>query len=204
MSTLFSRFGYVVLPPLTGALEEDVRALLLANGKPKTFTHVSEVAEVCRSLASRFGLDVEACTAAGLLHDISAVISPSDMLTYACERGLELCEAELRYPFLLHQRLSRTAAAEHFGVTDSRVLSAIECHTTLRADASGCDMALFIADKLAWDREGVPQFYDSVSAALDRGLAAACLDYMTYMEISGELLCPHTNWTLARDWLRNI
>lgn len=130
MSTLFSRFGYVVLPPLTGALEEDVRALLLANGKPKTFTHVSEVAEVRRSLASRFGLDVEACTAAGLLHDISA-------------------------------------------------------------------------DKLAWDREGVPPFYDSVSAALDRGLAAACLDYMTYMEISGELLCPHTNWTLARDLLRN-
>lgn len=28
-------------------------------------------------------------------------------------------------------------------------------------------------------------------------------DYMTYMEASGELLCPHTNWTLARDLLRN-
>lgn len=202
MSTLLSRFGYIVLPPLTGKLEPDVRALLVANNKSKTFTHVAAVAEVCRSLARRFDLDLDTCAAAGLLHDISAIISPSDMLEYARGQGLELCEAELRHPFLLHQRLSRVAAAEHFGITDTDILDAIECHTTLRANASGYDMALFIADKLAWDREGVPPFYDRVIAALDRGLAAACLDYMEYTERSGGLLCPHTNWTLAHAWLR--
>lgn len=201
---LFPRFNYIVLPKLTGELREDVRALLYANNKPKTFTHVSNVAEVSLALANRFGLDGETCEAAALLHDISAVISPADMLRYAREQGFALCEAELRYPFLLHQRLSRVAAAEHFGIDDPNVLNAIECHTTLRANASGYDMALFIADKLAWDREGIPPFYYSVSAALDRSLADACLCYMDYTERSGDLLCPHTNWTLAREWLTRL
>lgn len=124
------------------------------------------------------------------------------MLAWAQARGYALCEAELQHPFLLHQRLSRVIAETWFGVADGEILSPIECHTTLKPNAAPGDMALFIADKLAWDQEGRPPFYDAVSEALGRSLEAASLAYMDYMEVSGLLLCPHSLWTAARQWLR--
>ena len=199
---LFDAFPYVRLPALTGSLSSDVQNLLEANGKTKTFRHVAAVAQFNRGIAARFGLDPHACEAAGYLHDISAVIAPADMLSYAQSRALPLCEAERRYSFLLHQRLSRMVASEYFGVSDEDILSPIECHTTLREDASPCDMALFIADKLAWDQAGTPPYFEIVNAALERSLDAACLAFMDYTMESGGLLCPHVNWTAAHSWLK--
>ena len=187
---------YVSIPPLTGDIEADVRALFVANGKPKTYEHVCDVARMNLRLAEMHGLDVEKCLKAALLHDISAVIKPDDMLKYAVEHALELCEAEQRYPFLLHQRMSEIVAREHFGITDQEILSPISCHTTLHINPDKYDMALFIADKLAWDQEGVPPFYDEVDSRLGE-LPQACLAYMNYMQDSGKLLCPHTNWIAA-------
>lgn len=199
---MFTHFPYVVTPPLVHCLEEDVQAFLKANGRPGTLAHVQAVAEVCGQIAGQFGLDGSLCRAAGLLHDISAVIRPADMLRYVTSHSLPVCEAEEKYNFLLHQRMSRLVAEVHFGVTDSAVLSSIECHTTLRACASPCDMALFIADKLAWDQPGTPPYDKAVRHALEHSLEAACLAYMEDTMSSGRMLCPHVNWTLAYDWLK--
>jgi len=193
---MLSRFDYVVVPPLTGDVENDVRALLTANGKPKTLEHILNVADMNARIAEMHGLDRDKCVKAALIHDISAVIKPADMLEYVRESGMELCEAEERYPFLLHQRMSEIVAREHFGIADAQILSPVACHTTLNAAPDEYDMALFIADKLAWDQEGMPPFYDEVYSLLS-DLPAACLAYMNYMQNSGKLLCPHTNWKLA-------
>ena len=201
---IFDEFPYVVRPVLTGDLRRDVQNLLEANGKPKTFEHVSSVSRVSVEIAARYGLDAHICEAAALLHDISAVIRPADMLAYVQARHLPLCEAEMKHNFLLHQRLSRVVAREYFGVTNEAILSPIECHTTLRENAAPGDMALFIADKLAWDQEGTPPFYDAVSGALQTSLEAASLAYMDYMVDHGLLLCPHVNWTAAHSWLKSI
>lgn len=198
---ILREFSYVVVPEGTGRTAEDAAALLLANAKSATLAHVREVAQVCAQLAERFGIDREGCVAAGLLHDISAVIRREDMLLYARRQGFALCEAEERLPFLLHQRLSRVVAQEHFGVTDESVLSAIECHTTLRAQASPMDMALFLADKLAWDQPGVPPYETEVRAALERSLPAACHAFMRYSNENGRVLFPHVQWIEAFDWL---
>ena len=194
-------FDYITLPAGTGDLAADAAGLLLANGCPKTLAHVQRVAEVCAQLADRFGLDREACIAAGLLHDVSAIVRRSDMLPCAQRRRMTLYEAEKQLPFLLHQRLSAVIAAEHFGVTDAAVLSAIECHTTLKAEATHTDMALFIADKLAWDQEGTPPYEQEVRAALAQSLPAACLTYMRYCIHHGRVLYPHTWWLEAFAWL---
>ncbi len=198
---MLTHFPYVFTPPLTNCLESDVQAFLEANGRPKTLAHVQAVAEVCVQIAKQYGLNESKCRAAGLLHDISAVIKPADMLHYVTSHSLPICEAEARYNFLLHQRMSRFVAEAHFGITDSAVLSAIACHTTLRANATPYDMVLFIADKLAWDQPGIPPYDKAVRYALAHSLEAACLAYMEDTMTSGRMLCPHTNWTLAYDWL---
>lgn len=63
-------------------------------------------------------------------------------------------------------------------------------------------MSLFIADKLAWDREGIPPFYEEVNTALGLSLEAACCKYMEYVVDHDMILCPHDNWTAARKYLK--
>ena len=178
-------------------------ALLLANGRPKTLAHVQAVSEECVQLARRFGLDEETCRLAGMRHDVSAVIRPADMLAWAEAHAMPLCEAEKRHPFLLHQRMSRLVAQDDFGITEEAVLSSVECHTTLKAHASAYDMALFIADKIAWDQPGEPPYLNKVLSALETSLQKACLVYMHETERSGKLLYPHTQWTEAVRWLES-
>ncbi|MFG6358039.1 MAG: bis(5'-nucleosyl)-tetraphosphatase (symmetrical) YqeK [Acetatifactor sp.] len=198
---ILDNFGYIKTEILSGDIRADVKKLLSLNGKNSTYIHVSNVAEKNALIAETYGLDRDKCVIAGLLHDISAVIRPGDMLKYAEENGFDICDAERKYPFLLHQRLSKICAAQYFGISDADILSAIECHTTLKKDASKYDMSLFIADKLAWDREGVPPFYEEVSAALNLSLEAACLQYMQYMVAHDMILCPHDRWTSAYEQL---
>ncbi len=53
----------------------------------------------------------------------------------------------------MHQRISKMIAEQEFSITDEQILSAIECNTTLKMNPFAYDMALFIADKPAWDQE---------------------------------------------------
>jgi predicted HD superfamily hydrolase involved in NAD metabolism len=157
----------------TGDIIEDVQSLLYSRGKQNTFTHVKAVAEMNVKIAAQYGLDKKICELGGYLHDISAVISPKDMLSYAIGKDWYIDEAEQKYPILLHQRISRIIAQEDFGITDERVLSAIEHHSTLKTNPSDYDMALFVADKLAWQESAdMPvceaPFYSLVSDALKR------------------------------------
>lgn len=201
---IFDNFSYIKTEPLSGDIRTDVKNILLINGRSNTYIHVANVADRNALISKTYDLDHDKCVIAGLLHDISAVIKPEDMLKYAYENRLEVCEAERKYPFLLHQRLSKICAVEYFNISDEEILSAIECHTTLKKCPSKYEMSLFIADKLAWDRGGIPPFYEEVNAALDISLEAACYKYMEYMVENDMILCPHDNWIEAYEQLKNM
>lgn len=201
---IFDDFSYIKTEPLSGDIRTDVKNILLINGKSKTYIHVANVADRNALISKTYDLDHDRCVIAGLLHDISAIIKPEDMLKYAYENRLEVCEAERKYPFLLHQRLSKICAVEYFNISDEEILSAIECHTTLKKCPSKYEMSLFIADKLAWDRGGIPPFYEEVNAAFDISLEAACYKYMEYMVENDMILYPHDNWIEAYDQLKNM
>lgn len=198
---IFDSFDYIKLPPKTGDLHTDVKNLLIVNGREYTYAHVCRVAEINRKIAGMYFLDDSKCCSAGILHDVSTVIKPQDMLEYAVSKGWQLCEAEKKFPILLHQRLSVNAAREYFGIIDCDILAAVDCHTTLRVNAGSYEKALFIADKLAWDKQGTPPFYDKVIEALDNSLDAAAFEYMRFMTENDMILCPHENWTAAYEWL---
>lgn len=196
------KFAGVAMAPLTGDTVEAAGGLLLQCGKAATWRHVQNVAEACGELAIRFGLDAEKCRLAGILHDISAVIPAAEMLRYAREHGMPLDPAEEKHPFLLHQRISAIVAAECFGVDEPEVLNAIACHTTLRAEASEVDMALFLADKIAWDQSGEPPFLAGVNRALEVSLKHACRVYIDYVMDNGMILQPHRDLLAALAWLK--
>ncbi|MCL2518524.1 MAG: GNAT family N-acetyltransferase, partial [Oscillospiraceae bacterium] len=121
---------------------------------------------------------------------------------YTVANGWYIDEAERKYPFLLHQRFSRLIAERDFGITDERILSAVECHSTLKANPSVYDMALFVADKLAWDQEGVSPFYEIVTSA--QSLEAASLTYMDYIVAHKMILHPHKWFKEGMNFLKKI
>lgn len=192
---------YVKAISFTGDQQADTARLLELNGKGHTAVHCAAVAEQGRRMAVRFGLDENKIVTAGLLHDISGIIKPADMLTYAMTEGWSLDPAEEKHPFLLHQRLSAVFAERLLGVNDAAILSAVGCHTTLKSHASDLDMALFLADKLAWDQCSTPPFYGSAMAALDDSLAKASLVYIDYVLSHGMILLAHRWLSQAKAWL---
>ena len=188
---MLTGFLYVTIPDLSGDCKMAIETLLLSNNKRKTFDHVKAVAEVNVKIAEQYVLDKDVCEVCGYLHDISSVVAPNDMLVYAIENGWYIDESEKKYPFLLHQRMSKVIANQDFGIEDERILSAVECHSTLKANPSAYDMALFVSDKLAWDQEGLPPFYVVVNEGLKQSLEAASLAYMDYIVENKIILLPH-------------
>jgi len=180
---------------------EKITSLLRIYGKYKILEHSQKVAEMNVKIAEKFGLDPTKCELAGYCHDIGGILSPAEMMNYAISAAMQIDPAEEKYPFLLHQRISAVIAEEVFAITDEEILSPIRHHTTLKANPTEYEMALFVADKLAWDQDGTPPFYDEVNSALDISLYHASYAYIKYMTDNNMLLYPHKWFTEAKEWL---
>ena len=196
-----NNYKYVNITEITSDIVVNVNNFLLENNKQKTLKHVMDVANTNSKIAEKYGLDKDICIISGYLHDISVVIQPNDMLTYMVENNLFVDESERKYPFILHQRISRLLAKAFFNIDNETILSAIECHTTLKSNPSQYDMALFIADKLSWDQKGTPPFYDVVIKSLSLSLEKACLSYINYIIDNSMILHPHSWLIESKEYL---
>ena len=179
MKQLFHQLAASV--QLTGDIGPDVTAFLLHHGCPETAEHCKNVAAEAKRLAAQFGADETLAQTAGWLHDVSNVIPNQQRVHTAQQLGLEVLPEETVAPMILHQKLSAVMAHQIFGVTDNTALNAIECHTTLKADASLLDKVVFLADKIEWDQQHTAPFLAGVLAALEKSLDQAVLHYLHYL-----------------------
>ncbi|GAB5490513.1 MAG: bis(5'-nucleosyl)-tetraphosphatase (symmetrical) YqeK [Phototrophicaceae bacterium] len=169
------------LAPFSGNLAEDVPNFLIHHGFPKTAEHSRNVALKARELAEQFGVDADKAEMGGWLHDISAVFPTAERCVIAREFGLDVLPEEDHFPMIIHQKLSVVVARELFSVTDSDILSAIGCHTTLKKDASLLDKIVFVADKIAWDQVGTPPYLEDLLVGLDKSIDHASFVYLDYI-----------------------
>ena len=166
---------------LAGNIRDDMARFLVEHGYPKTVGHSIQVAAEARRLAAPFGANETLAESAGWLHDISAVIPNHKRTRLAREIGLEVLPEEEAAPMILHQKLSAVMARDIFGLTEEGALSAIGCHTTLKANASLLDKVVFVADKIKWDQAGEPPYLDDLLAALEESLDRAAFCYLDYL-----------------------
>lgn len=181
----------------TGDIAQDVVAFLQHHGCPQTAAHSAAVAAAAQRIAAAEGLAPTRAAQAGWLHDVSAVIPVEVRVAAAEALGIPVLPAERVLPMILHQKLSVVVARDLFGVTDAAVLSAIGCHTTLKAGASALDKVLFVADKLAWDQPGEPPYHAALEAALARSLDAAACVYLRYLWERRATLAVVHPWLVA-------
>jgi len=165
----------------TGHLPADLSLFLRHHSLPKTLAHSLRVGQMAYGLALRFAVDPHLARLAGWLHDCSAVIPTPMRLQAALSWGIEVLPEEAAFPLILHQKLSVVIAAEVFGINHPSILSAVGCHTTLKAGASPLDKIVFIADKLAWDQPGDPSYQAAVQNGLSRSLDASVLAYINIL-----------------------
>lgn len=166
---------------LSGNLPKDVACFLTQHGHAHTAAHCARVAKQAGELADRFGVSTSQAEVAGWLHDVSAVIPNEMRIQAALENNIEVLPEEEKLPMIVHQKLSALIARDLFGVTDTGVLSAVGCHTTLKADASPLDKVVFVADKIAWDGEERPPYLANLLSALECSLDAAALAYLEFL-----------------------
>lgn len=166
---------------LTGNIPSDAISFLIQYGCPKTVAHSARVAAKARELALFFGEDEALAETAGYLHDISAVIPLEQRIFYARQWGIEILPEEEKFPMIIHQKLSASLAHKVFGIKDNMVLSAIGCHTTLKANSTNLDKILFVADKIEWDQQGKSPYLDGLLTSLQHSLDNAALFYLTYL-----------------------
>ena len=164
---------------------EDIREssiqLLCDYGKNVVAEHSKQVAAEAKRLAMIFNEDCEKAEIAGILHDISAVI-PNDLRIEIAESlNLDILAEERKFPLIIHQKLSREIARMLFGISDESVLSAICCHSTLKANPRKLDMILFISDKIKWDQGGKPPYMDLIQSNMTKSLEHGVFAFLKHI-----------------------
>ncbi|URZ04355.1 HD domain-containing protein [Clostridium felsineum] len=162
----------------TGNIKEDSQKLLKAYGQYLVAEHSIRVAKEARIIAKQYGENENEVEIAGLLHDISGIYENKERLLVAEKLQLNIVEEEKVLPLILHQKISRVMAKDLFQIKNKKILSAIECHTTLKKNASKMDMILFIADKIKWDQKGIPPYFQKVQSELKISLEKGALCYI--------------------------
>ncbi|MCR6098266.1 bis(5'-nucleosyl)-tetraphosphatase (symmetrical) YqeK [Salipaludibacillus agaradhaerens] len=172
---------YTINFNLSGDLEHDVTTFLTSNKFTNTARHSCRVGREAERLAHSFNYNGDIAKAAGLLHDISAVFPTHERAAILEKLGLVVLKEEKIFPLIAHQRLSRVMAEEIFNIQDEEILSAIECHTTLKGNASKMDQIVFVADKIEWDQPGEPPYINRVKSQLEVSIGHAAFAYINYL-----------------------
>lgn len=162
-------------------LKNEIKQYLVSKNCEKTYYHCMEVGEYAYQLGEKYLTSPEKVSIAGYLHDISAVYPNNQRINVAQKYGIELNEAEMAFPMIIHQKISKSIAKMDFGIEDNEILSAIECHITLKKNYSDIDLVLFVADKIKWDQEGKPPYLDGLLQALNCSLENAAYFYIDYI-----------------------
>lgn len=162
-------------------LKNEIKQYLVSKNCEKTYYHCMEVGEYAYQLGEKYLTSPEKVSIAGYLHDISAIYPNNQRISVAQKYEIELNEAEMAFPMIIHQKISKSIAKMDFGIEDNEILSAIECHTTLKKNYSDIDLVLFVADKIKWDQEGKPPYLDGLLQALNCSLENAAYFYIDYI-----------------------
>ncbi len=179
---------------------EQLEAVVVSLLNPNRVAHVLGCRDTAVELARRWGADETDAARAGILHDITKAIDGPLQLTLCGAYGKILSDFSRRYPKTLHALTGSLVAERIFG-ENKAVVSAIEHHTTGKADMSLLEKIIYVADYMEPNRNfpGVEHLrelaYSDITAALKLGLEMT----LEHLKNQGSEVSPESREALA--WL---
>ncbi|GKU24079.1 HDIG domain-containing protein [Clostridium folliculivorans] len=175
-------FGYLIKDlTFTSDLAENSNRLLIKHNRTRIAEHSQRVAKKAKILARQYGIDESLAETAGLLHDIGGVYPNDKRIEISKILKINILPEEEELPLIIHQKISVIMSQQIFNIQSPDILSAIGCHTTLKAGASILDKILFVADKIEWDQDGLPPYINEIERTVNISLELAALTYFKYL-----------------------
>ena len=179
---------------------EELEQVVISLLKPNRVKHVLGCRDTAVELAKHWGADVTDAARAGILHDITKAIDGPLQLTLCDAYGKILSDFSRKYPKTLHALTGSMVAERIFGENEA-VVSAIEHHTTGKADMNLLEMIIYVADYMEPNRDfpGVEKLrelaFSDIRAALKLGLEVT----LEHLKRQGNEVSPASREALA--WL---
>ena len=142
---------------------------------PNRVRHVLGCRDTAVALAEKWGADPVDAGRAGLLHDITKALDGPLQLTLCGAYGKMLDDFSKKYPKTLHALTGSLVAERIFGENEE-VVSAIESHTTGKANMNLLETIIYVADYMEPNRDfpGVEELralaFSDIRGALKLGL----------------------------------
>lgn len=161
---------------------------------PKRFQHTLNVVEAAEKLARDFGCDRDQARLAALLHDCAKHLTEGQLLDYAKKHQIKIDRVSHHDPQLLHGPVGAVLAKNHYGIKDTAILSAIDCHTTGCRNMSLLDKIIYLADYIEKGRcfPGLELIRKMAETDLDRATVMALTNSICHVAQSGALLHKRT------------
>ena len=162
------------------------------------FEHTLGVTYTAACLAMRYDADITKAQIAGLLHDCAKCLTNEKRIFLCRKHNIQMNEAELKNPQLLHAKVGSFLAMEEFDIHDQDIINAILNHTTGRPDMSLLEKIIYIADYMEPGRKQAPNLSAIRKAAfedLDKALLMILEDTLSYLHSTGSVVDSMTQKT---------
>jgi len=200
-----AEYEYIISNRLYGAkpqlqfLREKAYAMLT----PKRIPHVKGCEKEAVRLAKRYGADETEAAEAAILHDITKKLRLDEQLKL-CEKYDIMTDAlEIENEKLLHAKTGAGISSALFGVSNE-VRSAINWHTTARADMSLLEKIIYMADYIEETRhfDEVEKLRSLAYEDLDKAMILGLQISIKEVEDKGHVV--HQDTLAALKWFKGV
>ena len=181
---------------------EQLEKVVISLLNPNRVNHVLGCRDTAVKLAKHWSANETDAARAGILHDITKAIDGPLQLTLCDAYGKILSDFFKRYPKTLHALTGSLVAERIFGENEA-VVSAIEHHTTGKADMNLLEKIIYVADYMEPCRvfPGVGQLRELAFSDLDGALKLGLEMTLEHLNRQGNEVSPQSREALA--WLKN-
>lgn len=180
--------------------DEKIRNDILSRLEGYRYNHTLGCEKAAIWLGKKYGEDIEKCSLAALLHDITKRFSREEQL-YLCDKyGIIPSDVEITEWKMLHGKTAAAVAKDIYKISDD-IAHAIEYHTTGCEKMTKLDKILYLADFIEETREfkGVEPARAFARESMDKALIY-CFDFSLGDLIErGKLI--HKDTIKARNWI---
>jgi len=162
--------------------------------KPSRYEHSVSTAEMAERMCNEYGENPRLGYLAGLVHDICKDFDSKKMLALAKQDGKPISDIEMDKKNLLHGRAAAVFLETEYGITDEKLLEAVQNHTFGAPGMASLGKILYAADKIEPTRPHITKerIESLFEKELDDFVLSVLEEALEYEHSMGHTLAPIT------------